>query len=151
MFNQVLAIDLKFAHYRPIKGGSFISLPMSLSLNQRRAIINIKPWGLVDKQNCFELSVLCGMFHKTLISEGKNLESSRTYKKYVNSQVLKFPCSFPMPISQIPKFETMNQLRVNVYSLKFGSNCILPIHISKRKNGLKINLLLIISKLGNHF
>ena len=150
MFKQVLSIDLKYVYYKALSGGAFMHLPDSLSKHQKSGVINIKPHGR-ELQNCFELSVLCGMFHKTLTSEGKNISCSKSYQKYVKSEVLKFPCSFPMPISQIPKFETINNLKINVYSLKFGSNCIFPTHISKRKNGLKINLLLIISKQNKHF
>ncbi len=149
MFEQLLSLDIKYAHYTPTRGGCYMMLPKSLRSSQKRAVININ--SSMEKLNCFELSVLCGMFYKTLKAQGKNLASAKTYMKYVKDKILKFPCPFPMPISQIPRFETMNNLKINVYSLKIDSQRIYPLHISKREKGLKINLLLILSKQSNHF
>ena len=83
MFEQLLAFDIKYAHYTPIRGGCYTTLPPTLARHQKRAVINIIPITGFDTLNCFELSVLCGMYYKTLKSQGKNLSSAKTYIKYV--------------------------------------------------------------------
>ena len=56
-----------------------------------------------------------------------------------------------MKIQQIPKFENMNNLTINVYTTnKTGSN-IWPIYISKRRGNDPINLLLLCDDEKSHY
>jgi len=50
---------------------------------------------------------------------------------------------FPMKIQQIPKFENMNDLTINVYTTNKSGSDIWPVYISKRRGNNPINLLLL--------
>ena len=56
-----------------------------------------------------------------------------------------------MKIQQIPKFENMNDLTINVYTTNKSGSDIWPIYISKRRGDDPINLLLLSDDEKSHY
>ena len=51
--------------------------------------------------------------------------------------------TYPVPIKQVPKFEVLNSLCINVYTMGVNESTIRPLYISQRDQTQPINLLLI--------
>ena len=134
-------IILKIARYK-LSGGCFVSLPHPY--NMRNSIINIKS----RNNNCFEVAVLCGLMWKEI---PRNNEY-KSYKKFLGKKLNFEGCdNEPMVVKDIPKFEEINNLKIHCYQLSRKGGKIRPIHISNRKRGTTVTLLLIRGKLNNHY
>ena len=135
IFSSVQQIDLHVFKYVPNRGGSYLPLPDWIQ--RKECCINIQN----DDQNCFLYSILAAL----MFIDGrtkKNLHYLSHYKDHLDE--LNFS-GLPMPMSlqDIPRFEKLNELCINVYSLNEKKNKILPLHISKIEKIRPINLLLL--------
>ena len=84
------------------------------------------------------------------ISCGKYSERVSNYEPYID-EIKVDDITMPMRIQQMPKFEKLNELSINVYmSDKTGKN-IWPIYISKRRGSDPINLLLLSDGEKSHY
>ena len=57
--------------------------------------------------------------------------------------------TFRTPINQIPKFEQMNNIRINVFG--WENDVVVPIKLSRHDNDTEINLLLISNNDKRHY
>ncbi|XP_060847730.1 LOW QUALITY PROTEIN: uncharacterized protein LOC132931392 [Rhopalosiphum padi] len=119
-------LQLRINLVNPLKGSSYIDLP--IFIKKKKAIINVRN----KDEYCFKYSILS--------KYDKRSNKSRFNQTYFNilekKSGLNFKCiDFPTPIKQIKKFERLNNVSVNIYSLNNKSN-IFPLCISKieRKN-----------------
>ena len=114
---EVLEIKLKQAKYSPIAGRSFIPLPKEVV--NKRAVLNIKN----DDNKCFMWCVLARLHHF-----GKNPERVSNYARYIKE--LNYDgIDFPVSIDQIGRFESQNNLSVNVYGWS-EERKLFPIRVS---------------------
>jgi len=102
------ALQLRINIVNPLKGGTFLVLPKCIK--DKKAVINVKN----DDNECFKYSILSKFDNRS--------NKTRFNKKYFNmlekKSGLDFKCiDFPTPISQIKKFECINNVSVNIYSL----------------------------------
>ena len=113
VFKQVMRIDMHVGRYKPLKGSSYVELP--LALKNKYCIVNVKN----EDNECFKWAVLSALYpvkkDACRVSKYKNIEHD-----------LKFT-QFPMLLSDIPKFENMNDISINVHGCDV------------RKEGLKGN------------
>eukprot|EP01050_Picozoa_sp_SAG11_P022849 SAG11_NODE_4423_length_1900_cov_59.536369_1_plen_390_part_01 len=104
-FKKVLSIDLHVGRHKPLKGSSYVPLPKALTL--KKAVINIKN----DDNECFKWAILSALY-----TPNKDAQRVSHYKR-MDKEVehgLKFT-QFPMPITDIKKFENNNDISINVY------------------------------------
>ena len=94
-FKEVISLEIHIVDYKPVKGGSYISLPEFIQ--KKTAIIDIK-----NKDKCFLWSVL-RYLHPVL----KNAERINDLKKYENDLNFK-QINFPVQVKDITKFENQN-------------------------------------------
>jgi len=95
---------LAIARYQPLGGSSFIQLPPFIA--NKKAIINIKN----EDNKCFMWSVLAKLY-----PADKNAERVSKYEQYADE--LQFgEIKFPVKIDDIPIFESLNDVSVNVYA-----------------------------------
>ena len=131
-------LQVMTAAYHPLRGSSYIPTPKKLAV--RKGIVNVQ-----NKDNkCFKWAILSALHPQTT-----HMERVSIYKKFKHE--LKFnSIQFPVAISQIPKFERMNDLSICVYAYEKGE--IFPKYISKHTHmSRQIDLLLLQQGNKSHY
>ena len=126
---KVLNVYLDFAKYTPLKGSSYIELPKYLK--NKKAIVNVRN----EDNKCLKWALLSALHPAK--------KDPHRVNKYMHFKELRFTgVDFPVPLSQMPKVERLNNLAINVfgYSKQAG---IHPLYLSKDHTRDPINLLLI--------
>ena len=114
---KVLELKLKQTKYSPIAGHSFIPLPKEVA--DKKAVLNIKN----NDNKCFAWCVLARLHNVK-----QNAERVSKYQCYLNE--LNFDgIDFPVSIHQISRFESQNNVSVNVYGWS-EERKLFPIHVS---------------------
>ena len=124
-----MSLSVNIAKYAPLKGSSYIELPKYLK--DKEAILNVKN----EDNKCLKWALL-----SCLHPAKKN---PQRVNKYMQFKELRFTgVDFPVPLSQMPKVERLNNLAINVfgYSKQAG---IHPLYLSKDYTRDPINLLMI--------
>ncbi len=135
----VLWMKLNLGVYQPIRGSSYIKLPPQLNNKPQLGIVNIQNH---EDEKCFVWSVLGQMFPVK-----KNPQLVSSYKKHENKLDMT-GITFPVQLSQFRKFERMNKISINVLGWE---NEFYPMYISKEKNDILVNLLLISQGETHHY
>ena len=128
VLNGVVNVVLEIYKVNDIQASSYIELREKYRRN--KAIISIKN----HDQYCF---LWCILAHLCPVEDHKNRTSS--YSMHFNKLNLK-GLEFPMKVKDIPKFENLNNLNVNVFELT--GTVLTPIHINKNCLQPQIDLLL---------
>ena len=128
VFQEIEEVILEIYKVNDIQASSYIELPGKYKDN--KSIINIKN----NDQYCFLWCILAQLYpvenHKDRISK---------YIIHLNKLNLK-GIEFPMKVKDIPKFENLNNLNINVFELT--GNVLTPIHVNKKYLQPQIDLLL---------
>ena len=127
-FQEIEEIILEIYKVNDIQASSYIELPPKYKKNQ--SIINIKN----NDQFCFLWCILAYLFP---VEDNKNITSK--YVIHMNKLNLK-GLEFPMKVKDIPKYENLINLNVNVFELTGA--VLTPIHINKHYFQPQIDLLL---------
>ena len=128
MWYGIVNVIMEVNKVNDIQASSWVELPEKYKNN--KSIINIKN----DDQFCFLWCILAHLFP---IEDHENRTSS--YSMHTNKLILN-GLEFPMKIKDIPKFENLNNLNVNVFELT--GEVLTPIHINKNYLQSQIDLLL---------
>ena len=133
IFQHINDFIISFANYQPLRGGTYRPLPEGLAdtRGRNKALINIKN----DDNLCFKY---CYLAEKKQIK--KNTERSSQYVKYFK-EVNDKGIEYPMRRCDIPKFEKMNNCRINVYRYDEKTG-VYPFYINENPINA-INMLLI--------
>ncbi|XP_069134583.1 uncharacterized protein [Argopecten irradians] len=135
--DKVIQIQIHFARYKPLKGSSYIPLP--IKLRSKHAIINVQN---KDKK-CFMWSVLAAL-------HPAKRNSQRVSKYSIHQNELDFTgITFPVKVADISKFETLNKISISVLGYEKGS--LFPIHVTKQRFERHVDLLLISDGRKSHF
>ena len=128
VFQEIEEVILEIYKVNDIQASSYIELPGKYKDN--KSIINIKN----NDQYCFLWCILAQLYpvenHKDRISK---------YIIHLNKLNLK-GLEFPMKVKDIPKFENLNNLNINVFELT--GTVLAPIYINKNYLEPQIDLLL---------
>ena len=128
LFQETEEVILEIYKVNDIQASSYIELPGKYKDN--KSIINIKN----NDQYCFLWCILTQLYpvenHKDRISK------YIIHLKKLNLKGLEFP----MKVKDIPKFENLNNLNINVFELT--GNVLTPIHVNKNYLQPQIDLLL---------
>ena len=128
MLNGIVNVIIEIYKVNDIQVSSWVELPEKYKNN--KSIINIKS----DDQFCF---LWCILAHLCPIEDKKNRLSN--YSMHFNKLNLE-GLEFPMKVKDIPKFEKLDNLNVNVFELT--GTVLTPIHINKNYLQPQIDLLL---------
>src|SRR6218665_3887807 len=141
-FMAVVKLDINTVTYKPLKGSSYISLPLELA--NKKAIINIKN----DDNECF----------KWYITKALNLTNNnpqRITNKLIEQSKKLYWSGIEFPVaadaSVITKFER-NNADVNINVFGYGNKIIFPIYVSNQRditNTNVVELLLILTEKRN--
>ena len=139
VINSVDAHYLNIVKYEPIKGSSYIQLPIELR-NSAKGLINLKN----DDAECFRWCHIRYFNH-----QNKNPQRiKKTDKQYVNN--LNYEgIEFPVTTKQYNKIEKQNDININVFG--YEDKQPFPIYISKEKFENQMNLLLITKDKNKHY
>ena len=126
---SVMSISVNIAKYTPLKGASYIDLPAYLK--RKKAIINVRD----NDQHCLKWALLAAL-HPVK-------DHPHRVNKYMHFKELRFTgVDFPVPLSQMPKVERLNNLAINVFGCSQQAG-IHPLYLTKDLTRDPINLLLI--------
>ncbi|KYN23487.1 hypothetical protein ALC57_04094 [Trachymyrmex cornetzi] len=134
--SRILNLAVNANKHNPLRAGCHIKLPREIML--KRAVINVQS----TDNACFAWSVVAALHPAQ-----KNVERESSYPHY--SSVLNLQdIQFPMTLSQIRKFEALNDISINVYAIEKG---IVPIRLTDRKRSKHVNLLYVEDDSAGHF
>ena len=125
VFDEFLYLDVNFHQLNLMRGSSYLPLPDWLA--RKKAIVN--PHN--DDEECFKWSVI--VVEKVGMKDPQRVSNLRKFKDNYDWSGLEFPVS----IKDIGKFETRNDINVNVLAVE-GRD--IYIH---RKGWIEINLLMV--------
>ena len=131
VLNGIVNVIMEVYKVNDIQASSWVELPEKYRNN--KSIINIKN----DDQYCFLWCILAHLFPVEDHKDHKNRTSS--YSMNLN-KLISNGLEFPMKIKDIPKFENLNNLNVNVFELT--KTVLTPIHINTNYDQPQIDLLL---------
>ena len=128
VFNEFLYLDVDFHQLNLMRGSSYLPLPDWLA--RKKAIVNPHK----DDEECFKWSVIAaekvGMKDPQRVSNLKKFQDNYDWSG----------SEFPVSIKDIGKFETRNDISVNVLAVE-GRD--IYIHRKGRRAGPEINLLMV--------
>ena len=128
VFDEFLYLDVNF-HQLNVRRGSFY-LPLPDWLARKKAIVN--PHN--DDDECFEWSVIAA--ENGGMKDPQRVSNLRKFTDNYDWSGLEFPVS----IKDIGKFQTRNDISVNVLAVECRDICI---HRKGRRMGREINLLMV--------
>ena len=135
VFDEFLYLDVNFHHLNLMRGSSYLPLPDWLA--RKKVIVNPH-----NDDECFKWSVIAA--EKVGMKDPQRVSNLRKFKDNYDWSGLEFPVS----IKDIGKFETNNNVSVNVLAVE-GKD--IYIHRKGLKMGREINLLLISEDGINHY
>lgn len=131
---------MKICRYTPIEGSSYIESPKKI--RNTHSVVNIQN----EDDKCFLYSVLAALHPVE-----NHTDRVPNYEPFLDEVKIN-GIKFPMRIQQIPKFEKMNNLTINVlYTTNKSGTDIWPVYISKRRGDDPINLLLLSDDEKSHY
>ncbi|KAE9521800.1 hypothetical protein AGLY_017801, partial [Aphis glycines] len=134
-------LQLRINLVNPLKGGAYLDLPKFI--REKKAIINVKN---KDKY-CFKYSILT----KYDTRSNKSRFNQKYFDFLEKKSGLDFKCiDFPTQINQIKKFERLNNVSVNVYSLN-NKGTIFPLFINNKEEKNHFDLFLINNHKTSHY
>ncbi|KAB0802687.1 hypothetical protein PPYR_04873 [Photinus pyralis] len=137
--SEILHLKVNISSYVPIRGGAstYIKVPHFIAL--KRAVINVKN----NDPFCFLWSVTAALYpvHK----DGDRISSYPHFDTVLNRGNIQFP----IKLSDIKKFEKLNNLAINLYCVT--KKRVVPFMLSTNHdvNGPTINLLVLSSNNSN--
>ncbi|XP_076638300.1 uncharacterized protein LOC143350234 [Colletes latitarsis] len=125
--SRILNSIVNVNKYMPMHAGCVIQLPREIRL--KKAVINVSS----TDNACFAWSVVAALYpaesHVSLAS------SYPHYTTVLNIQDIEFP----MTLNQIKKFEHINNISINVYTIE--NKKVLPIRVTDKKMERHVNFL----------
>ena len=139
IFDSIISHHINIVKYQPIKGSSYIQLPVELR-NSAKGLINLKN----NDNQCFRWSHI-----RHLIPQEKHPQRiKKCDKEYINK--LDYSnIEFPVTIKQIIKIEKQNNININVFG--YESKQPYPLYISKEQYEDHMELLLITKDENKHY
>lgn len=119
--DKILRLEVNTVEFRPQEGSSFIPLPAKIQ--KKRAVVNIQN----EDQKCFQWSVLAALHPVARMDMPSRLSHYLSYQNDLNLTGLEFP----LPLSQITKFNTNNDISINVFGLE-GSE-VYPLQLTNQR------------------
>ncbi|XP_053592969.1 uncharacterized protein LOC128667335 [Microplitis demolitor] len=140
---EITNLVVTMSKYTPLQGGTstFVRLPRDIQM--KRAVLNIENFD----EYCFLWSVVAAIH----LPNTGHPERTSAYPHY--SAVLEYTgIKFPMTLKQIPQFERLNDLTINVYGIESHftkktseKSIIIPLYLSKycKLNRKTVHLLML--------
>jgi hypothetical protein len=129
-FHSIVTTSVMMSSFKPLKGSSYKPLPPCIAA--KKAIVNVQN----NDNSCFMWAVLAAL-HPAC----KHAERVSKYVPYTSE--LNFTgINMPVAVKDIPKFEKLNNISINIYSLSETGNNVIPAHISQLSLNKHVDLML---------
>lgn len=136
--SRIFDLTINVNKYNPLRAGCHINLPREIKL--KRAVINVQS----ADNACFAWSVVAALYPVQA-----HVERASSYPHYLTVLNLQ-DIEFPMSIHQIAKFERLNDISINVYTIEVkkkgeaNESIVLPIRLTEQRRQKHVNLLHIV-------
>ena len=130
IFDSIKKLTVKMFKYHDIRASSYCKLPKSFS--NSKSIVNIQN----NDNYCFLWSILA---HKYKVYNHRERVSH--YENHFH-ELNQGDIQFPMKIKDIPTFERLNNLNINVFELSANDKTLSPKYVNKNYYEEQIDLLL---------
>ena len=130
---------MNIVEYQPLKGSSYIELPIELR-NSMKGLINIKN----NDNECFRWCHI-----RFLNPQDSHSELIKRSDKHYLEKLDYSGIEFPIKINQYNKIEKQNEININVFG--YENKQPYPIYVSKEKYKNQMELLLITEKENKHY
>lgn len=129
---QIVQLKVNINTFSPITGGIFSTYTkLPDFVKNTKGVLNIEN----DDQFCF-LWCITAFLHPA----AQNPTRTSSYPHF--SSILKYDnINFPITLKDIPKFEDLNEICINVFTIE--KNLIAPVMLSKKDFDTRVNLLMI--------
>ncbi|XP_066600001.1 uncharacterized protein [Prorops nasuta] len=144
---RILNLIGNIYHYNPLRDGCGVELPPCII--HKRAVINIDN----EDSACFAWDVTIALYPAKPPAKTYRTSSYPHYRSVLDVGSL----TFPTTLKHIRKFESDNNISVNVFTMEEENEStteinITPLKLTKKKRSRHVNLLLITDDQGNaHF
>ena len=129
IFDSIKKFTVKMFKYHDIRASSYCKLPKSFS--NSKSIVNIQN----NHNYCFLWSILA---HKYKVDNHRERVSH--YENHFH-ELNQGDIQFPMKIKDIPTFERLNNLNINVFELSASDKSLSPKYVNKNYYDEQIDLL----------
>lgn len=137
---EILQLKLNINQYDPINVGISTYVDVPKFIQKTKAVLNIKN----SDEYCFLWAIVAAL--NPCNAKEKNPNRISSYPHFNN--ILKYDnISFPIQLKDIPKFERLNNLSINVFTCE--RKTIVPVCLSDNNSLIKINLLMISAEQDN--
>ena len=151
LLEKVLRVNIKFDKYRPASGSSYIILPPNLE--KFNSLLNIRNH---TDNNCFIYSFVAASYLKKNDfegEEGRNDSLKLTSPEFYQNMSSVQPAgdfAMPMGFNGIDKFETLNDVEVNVFG--FENRDLFSMGVSKKSiSSLLLDFFLLYESDKHHY
>jgi len=129
--SRILNLTVNVNKHNPLHAGCWVEIPREIKL--KKAVINVES----TDNACFAWSIVAALYPAK--SHAKRSSEYPHYTSVLNVRNIEFP----MTLSQIKKFENLNDISINVYSIEKEKKelAILPIRLTDNKKEKHVNLL----------
>ena len=134
VLDSIINIEIDYWQINPFKIKSWIKLPFA-----SRFLINVKN----KDDKCFMWSILAALYPAQ--GNPHRLSNYLPWERELKFEDIKLPIQF----KDVPKFEHINNLRINIYMLELHS--LIPIYISNSKLEKVISLLIIFDETQENY
>ena len=130
IFDSIKKLTVKMFRYHDIRASSYCKLPKSFC--NSTSIVNIRN----EDNYCFLWSILANKY-----KVDNHREKVSHYKNHFH-ELNQGDIQFPMKIIDIPTFERLNNLNINVFELSSNDKTLSPNYVKKNYYDEQIDLLL---------
>ena len=136
--DYIINLEVNTVVYKPLQASSYIPLPEFI--NRKKTVLNIQN----TDQKCFLWSILASLHPIHWKNNPNRVANYIQYEHELNTEGL----TFSVPIHQIPKFEKINNLSINV--IGYDEELFL-VYISQHQTDRVINLLMVSEDEQRHY
>jgi len=138
VIDEIVQQKLYVAHYDPLSGNSFIETPGPFK-GPRKGLVNIKN----GDDKCFMWCHIASLIEvKTHVDRVTNY---KPHTRLVNYEGI----DFPVKITDIPKIESKNDIRFNIFGCE--GKTVYPLYISKKVCDKTCEMLLVSDENKTHY
>ena len=138
VFDKVISFQVNIHKHVPLRASSYMEIPAEVQ--NTKSVVNIQN----KDHKCFMWSILAYLHpaHKTpqRVSKYQPFQDELTFQGI----------DFPVKLQDISKFETQNQISVNVFGYD-PEHWIYPLRITKAEHQKHVDLLYIVDKENSHY
>ena len=144
--SRILNLTVNVNKYNPMRAGCILHLPREILL--KKAVVNVRSYD----NKCFAWAVVASLY--PAVTHTERMSSYPDYSMVLHLEGI----DFPITLDQITKFERLNNVSVNVFTVEEARNrkgrmrvTVLPLHLTDNKRERHANLLYLCDvSLDNH-